>query len=104
MATMYIFRSISWGAIQASLNEKEVKKMKRRISLLFVLVAAGLGGSGASVAVDQDGPKQVFCDLLGCLDETDLECFKGLVTLTAGGLEIEGVVTCYDPARSGSLQ
>ena len=75
------------------------KKMKNRIGTLLVLIAAGLMTSGASAVVAADGPKQKFCNSIGCPDETELECFKGKVGLQVGPVVIEGTVTCYEPLR-----
>jgi hypothetical protein len=40
-----------------------------------------------------------MCNLFGCPDETDLECFSGRVKLGAGPVEVEGEITCYEPGR-----
>lgn len=71
----------------------------RSAVLAVTVVGGGLVAASATAAPPTAGPKQDMCNLFGCPDETDLECFSGRVKLGAGPIEVEGEITCYEPRR-----
>lgn len=91
-----VLASVVWsqtavGAMAPETGGDETSPLRNEIVTPYL----GLDGSL------MDGPKQAFCNHVGCPDETYHHCFSGTVTIKTPIGEVSGSVTCYEPNHGG---